>query len=135
MNTFRQKFPIVGLVLFGALSIGVGEDAQAHDVSLPLKDLDVSARRIYKTLAYLRSRPIKIEKTTTDEEYRRALGAAGIEKSMNNPKRALAILMSRLNEKRFKNLPQYVDALLMASELLEASDKPVSYTHLRAHET
>jgi len=125
LNSFRPKFQFAAFLLCCLLFLDASREASAHDVSLPLNELDISARRIYKTLAYLRSRPINVERKTSAEEYRRALGTAGIEKSMNNPKRALAILMSRINENEFKSLPQYVDALLMASELLETSDEHI----------
>jgi tetratricopeptide (TPR) repeat protein len=104
---------------------GLQTSARAHDVRLPLSALHGNAKRVYLTLTYLRSRPIQLETRHSAESHRRALGAAGIEKAMNNDKRAIQILMARLEDESFRTLPEYVDGLLMASELLERHDENI----------
>lgn len=121
----RQRRPLLVCGIVAICTVGLPEPSQAHDVRLQLSELHQNAQRVYETLSYLKKRPIKLVREETVESHRRALGAAGIEKAMNNDQRAISILMARLEHPSFKTIPQYVDGLLMASELLESHDDSI----------
>lgn len=105
------------------LVAGIAGEASAHDVRLPLADLEQGTQRVRRTLDYLRASPALPPPPRTAAEHRRILGAAEIELALHNEGRALQMLVARIADPSFHDVPEFVDTLLLASELLEKRDE------------
>lgn len=106
------------LVVIGFLFVPLWT-ARAHDISLELRDVHAGVEIIERTLRAYRHRSPLPEAPRTEPEQRRALGEAEVEKALGHSDRALRILLGRLADPRFRAMPESIDALLLASEVLE----------------
>ena len=113
-----------GSVAAVALILGTST-AQAHDLRVALVELERNAARISKTLDRLLASPALPPPPRTPDDHRRILGAAEVELALHHDARALQMLVGRIGDPTFQRLPEYVDALLAASTLLEASGEDV----------
>lgn len=98
-----------------------GAEALAHDIQVPLATLTQEVQRLDRALALYRARPPVPMPPSTPAEQRRVLGAAEIELALGNRARALQLLFGRIEDPEFHPLPEYVQALLLASQILEQS--------------
>lgn len=104
----------------GSLMTTLGSPlARAHDIALEIDDLRTGVAVIEATLARFDRRPVLSGPPKTPAEQRRALGEAEVEKALGHRERALRILLGRLADPAFRALPEHVDALLLAAEILE----------------
>lgn len=112
----------LGLVLALSVSAAASRSARAHDIDIPVHDLELGVERVEKTLLHYQSRPVLAAPSDRDERDRRvALGAAEIDFALGETARALRTLLGQLEEPAFQQQPEYVPALLLASEILERS--------------
>jgi hypothetical protein len=86
---------------------------------LEIRELERRVTTIAQTLGELERRPPLPADPETPAEQRRALGEAEVEAALGHADRALAILLARLQDPAFRALPERIDALLLASEVLE----------------
>lgn len=99
--------------------------AHAHDISISASQLGRDVQRISDTLRFYQERDHADGAAKTPGEQRRALGAAEIGLALGDTRGALQILMGRLADPSFHALPEYVDTLLMTSEILETQAEDV----------
>ncbi len=116
----------IGLV--GAMLVPVGE-VSAHDIRIPLSELKRGVRTIDRTIEFFGAGSNLGGLPNSPDEHRRVLGAAEIELALGNRERALQMLIGRLADPRFAELPEYVSTLLMTSQILEVSDDPSGAMH------
>lgn len=109
---------LVGLLL-GLLGLGA-PPAWAHDPHGDLAGLERDVERIYLTLNHLRATPPIPPPPRTVRDHLRILGTAEIEVGMGQLDRALQMLIGRLMDPGFQQLPAYLDTLLLTSQLLES---------------
>ena len=111
-----------GVVFWGAWAVPLVVAvplAAAHDIEVPQARLQKDIDRVSETLRFYRSRPALPNQVETTDDQRRLLGAAEIEFALGNSDRALEILMGRLADPRFQDLPVYLGTLLLTSQILE----------------
>lgn len=106
--------------------------AEAHDIRIPVETLRRDVRRVTETFELYRARPALPPLPVTREDHQLLLGHAEIELAVGNRRRALEILMGRLADPNFHKLPEYVDTLLLTSQLLEQSAEEVGALHYAA---
>jgi hypothetical protein len=99
--------------------------AAAHDINVNTQQLARDVQRLADTLRFYQERPPLAGVSLSEAEQRRALGAAEIELGLGHTDRALSILLGRLADPAFQALPEYVDTLLMTSEILEQQAQDV----------
>jgi hypothetical protein len=116
----RSNKPFHGLAVVALVALGAGA-AEAHDLRIATEQLRREASRLEKNLALFRERPVLPSRPSTPEEQRWALGDAEVERALGRERRALEMLLARVDDPEFQKLPEYVAALLMVSELLEKS--------------
>lgn len=104
---------------------GVAPSAEAHDISISAAQLGRDVQRISDTLRFYKERDNAAAGPRTAAEHRRALGAAEIALALGDTSGALQILVGRLADENFHALPEYVDTLLMTSEILETQAQDV----------
>ena len=113
----RASAPFLGAVAL----LGAPTASRAHELGLELRDLRRGVEAIEQTLAlYAEKAPVPGLPQTPGQQ-RRALGEAEVEHALGHTSRALRILVGRLEDPRFRALPEHVDALLLVSEVLERS--------------
>lgn len=103
--------------------------ALAHDIQIPLSELRYGVERIEQTVQLYRTQPAIPPLPETPADQRRVLGSAEIELALGNRHEALQLLMGRLADPKFQKLPEYVDTLLMTSQILEDSDDHAGAMH------
>lgn len=99
--------------------------ASAHDIHVNTQQLAKDVQRLADTLRFYQERSPLAGAPVTEADQRRALGAAEIELGLGHTDRALSILLGRLADPAFQALPEYVDTLLMTSEILEQEAEDV----------
>ncbi len=115
-----------GLTLaVGVSGVCVSASAWAHDLSVPLRELERNSAHVSSTLDRLLAAPALPPPPRTPDDHRRILGAAEVELALQHDERALQMLVGRIADPTFHGLPEYVGALLAASTLLEASGDDV----------
>jgi hypothetical protein len=107
------------------LAVGLPARALAHDLRLPLEELQKGAQRLSKTLAHYRTFPAIAPMPETEDQHRRVIGAAEIELALGNHRRALEMLMGRLADPHYQTMPQYVETLNFTSQILETTDEDI----------
>lgn len=117
------------LALLGAILAVAPSSALAHDVAMPNDQIRNEVRRLGDTLDFYRLRPAIPPLPETDSDQRRILGAAEIERALGNEDRSLEMLMGRLADPKFRKLPEYVDTLLLTSQILEENAEDVGAMH------
>src|SRR5262245_31001741 len=123
MGPIVRFLPVSRRLAFAIAFAAVPAPALAHDLKLPIDELLRGVGRIEKTLDYLRTVPSIPPLPETPDDHRRMLGAAEIELALGHKKRALEMLMGRLADPKFQELPEYVETLNFTAEILEASDE------------
>ncbi len=118
------RLGLAGIVV-AALALGAPRPVEAHDVRLQLQELNQGADRVRRTLDHLRAAPALPPPPRTVDEHRRVLGAAEVELALDHQDRALQMLVGRIADPSFEAVPEYVDTLLLGSELLEARGEDV----------
>jgi hypothetical protein len=113
-----RSHAIAAAVVLG-LCVAAPPKARAHDLTVQLNELEKATGRIGQTLSKLKSTPAAPKAPESAEEHRRVLGAAEIELMLGHRKRGLEMLLGRLEDPAFQTLPEYVDTLLLASQVLE----------------
>ena len=108
---------VLALVVSGSIS---ARPAAGHDIDVPLLELRQDTDRLAETLRFYRARPPTGKRIESVDDQRRLLGTAEIELALGHQDRALEILIGRLADSRFAALPNYVDTLLLTSEILES---------------
>lgn len=103
--------------------------AAAHDVAMPNEQIRQEVQRLKDTLDFYRGRPAIPPLPESDIDQRRILGAAEIERALGNEDRALEMLMGRLADPKFAKLPEYVDTLLLTSQILAENAESVGAMH------
>ncbi len=106
-------------------SVGVPSAADAHNITISPTALARDVQRISDTLRFYRERDRQLAGPKTPAEQRHALGAAEIGLALGDTNGALQILMGRLADQSFHALPEYVDTLLMTSEILQTQAQDV----------
>jgi hypothetical protein len=97
----------------------------AHDIKLPLEELELGVSRVDRTLQHYRTFPAVPPLPQTEDDQRKIVGAAEIELALGNHKKALGMLMARIEDPKFRRLPEYVDTLLFTSQILETTDEDI----------
>lgn len=103
--------------------------ALAHDVAMPNDQIRREVQRLKDTLDFYRTRPAIPPLPESEADQRRILGAAEIERALGNEDRALEMLMGRLADPNFTKLPEYVDTLLLTSEILASNAEDIGAMH------
>lgn len=103
--------------------------ADAHDVAMPNTQIRKEVQRLKDTLDFYRTRPAIPPLPESEADQRRILGAAEIERALGNEDRALEMLMGRLADPNFTKLPEYVDTLLLTSEILASNAEDIGAMH------
>lgn len=117
------RFTLAAIVTMA--SAGAPSAANAHNISISPDALARDVQRISDTLRFYRERDRQLAGPKTPSEQRHALGAAEIGLALGDTEGALQILMGRLADPNFAALPEYVDTLLMTSEILETQAQDV----------
>lgn len=117
------------LAPFLIASLAFAGSASAHDIRIPLSELRYGVQRIEDTVQLYRTQPAIPPLPQTPADQRRVLGSAEIELALGNRHQALQLLMGRLADPKFQQLPEYVDTLLMTSQILEDSDDHAGAMH------
>lgn len=120
--------PLATIVTVG-LGVGTPSPARAHDIAIEPAQLQREVLRLADSLRFYQERHARQGLPQTPAEQRRVLGAAEIELGLGNTESALQLLMGRLADPDFQALPEYVDTLLMTSEILENQAEDVGAMH------
>jgi hypothetical protein len=99
-----------------------GTEALAHDIEIPLAEIRYGVTKVDETLQLYDTQPPIPPLPQTPAEQRLVLGYAEIELAMGDWQKALQLLMGRLADPKFRELPEYVATLLMTSQILENVD-------------
>lgn len=111
--------------LLSALLVSIPAGAAAHDLRLQLDELQRGVTELGDTVRRLRRTPAIPQPPRTRAQHLRVLGEAEIEQALGNDQAALRKLMGRLADASFRQLPEYVPALLLTAQILEDTDEPI----------
>lgn len=114
MRLFSARWlGVLGLVFLPA-------SARAHELGLAVDELVMRVGSIEAQLDQYEQRPPVPQLPRDRASQRRALGEAEVEQALGNRERAARILIGRIEDPEFQRLPEYPEALLLASEVFEA---------------
>jgi len=109
----------LGRIAASALALAVPSEGWAHDIEVPVRDLELAVQRVEKTLVHYQSRPVLEAEGADPRAHRLALGAAEIDFALGDTNRALRTLLEQIEAPDAPGQPEQVSALLLASEILE----------------
>ncbi len=112
-----------------ALVLAHGPPVRAHEIELPVAELDRSVRAIERTIAHYRERPVFEPMVSHTSDHRRVLGAAEIDFALGDGARALRLLLAQAQQPKFRQAREYVPTLLLISEILERSGDDYGAMH------
>jgi len=109
---------------FVLASAFVAAPALAHDLTLPINELEKSVEEVGRVMARLGRIPVVPPPPKTPDDQRRVLGAAEIDLAIGDEQGALDKLLGRISDPMFRELPEYVPSLLLTSQILEKMNEP-----------